>query len=94
MIQIVAKEIPSDVIFEDDLCLAFRDISPQVLGCCLISVALDTKHASPTYRLNIWYNSHAFLMKPREAAHFLCFLRQRLPKMSGFVQTGMGIQIT
>lgn len=27
--KIVAKEIPADVIFEDDKCLAFRDISPQ-----------------------------------------------------------------
>ena len=27
--KILAKEIPSDVVYEDDLCLAFRDISPQ-----------------------------------------------------------------
>jgi histidine triad (HIT) family protein len=25
----VSKEIPADVIFEDDKCLAFRDVSPQ-----------------------------------------------------------------
>lgn len=28
--KIVAKEIPADVIYEDNLCLAFRDIAPQV----------------------------------------------------------------
>eukprot|EP00529_Nitzschia_sp_RCC80_P027320 CAMPEP_0113465842 /NCGR_PEP_ID=MMETSP0014_2-20120614/13957_1 /TAXON_ID=2857 /ORGANISM="Nitzschia sp." /LENGTH=254 /DNA_ID=CAMNT_0000358031 /DNA_START=239 /DNA_END=1003 /DNA_ORIENTATION=- /assembly_acc=CAM_ASM_000159 len=27
--KIISKEIPADVIYEDDLCLAFRDISPQ-----------------------------------------------------------------
>eukprot|EP00529_Nitzschia_sp_RCC80_P027395 CAMPEP_0113498936 /NCGR_PEP_ID=MMETSP0014_2-20120614/31466_1 /TAXON_ID=2857 /ORGANISM="Nitzschia sp." /LENGTH=254 /DNA_ID=CAMNT_0000393049 /DNA_START=239 /DNA_END=1003 /DNA_ORIENTATION=+ /assembly_acc=CAM_ASM_000159 len=27
--KIISKEIPADVIYEDELCLAFRDISPQ-----------------------------------------------------------------
>ena len=27
--KIISKEIPADVIYEDDLCLAFRDIAPQ-----------------------------------------------------------------
>ncbi|CAG5108545.1 Oidioi.mRNA.OKI2018_I69.chr1.g3847.t1.cds [Oikopleura dioica] len=27
--KIIRKEIPSDIIYEDDACLAFRDISPQ-----------------------------------------------------------------
>ena len=27
--KIVAKEIPADIIYEDDLVLAFRDIAPQ-----------------------------------------------------------------
>jgi histidine triad (HIT) family protein len=27
--KIVAKQIPADIIFEDDKCLAFRDIAPQ-----------------------------------------------------------------
>jgi histidine triad (HIT) family protein len=27
--KIAAREIPSDIVFEDDLCFAFRDISPQ-----------------------------------------------------------------
>ncbi|MFT4639244.1 MAG: histidine triad (HIT) family protein [Verrucomicrobiales bacterium] len=26
---IIAREIPADIVYEDDLCLAFRDISPQ-----------------------------------------------------------------
>ncbi|TWT64125.1 histidine triad nucleotide-binding protein [Rubinisphaera italica] len=27
--KIIDREIPADIIFEDDLCLAFRDINPQ-----------------------------------------------------------------
>eukprot|EP00239_Pterosperma_sp_CCMP1384_P005635 CAMPEP_0197851328 /NCGR_PEP_ID=MMETSP1438-20131217/17835_1 /TAXON_ID=1461541 /ORGANISM="Pterosperma sp., Strain CCMP1384" /LENGTH=135 /DNA_ID=CAMNT_0043464899 /DNA_START=211 /DNA_END=618 /DNA_ORIENTATION=+ len=27
--KIISKEIPAEVLFEDDKCLAFRDISPQ-----------------------------------------------------------------
>jgi histidine triad (HIT) family protein len=27
--KIVRREIPADIIYEDDLCLAFRDINPQ-----------------------------------------------------------------
>jgi hypothetical protein len=29
VLKIVSKEIPANIIHEDDLCLAFRDISPQ-----------------------------------------------------------------
>ena len=28
-IKIIKREIPADIIYEDDLCLAFRDINPQ-----------------------------------------------------------------
>lgn len=27
--KIIDKEIPADIVFEDDICLAFRDVSPQ-----------------------------------------------------------------
>ncbi|MBC8353623.1 MAG: histidine triad nucleotide-binding protein [Planctomycetes bacterium] len=27
--RIIDQEIPADILYEDDLCLAFRDISPQ-----------------------------------------------------------------
>jgi histidine triad (HIT) family protein len=27
--KIAAREIPADIVYEDDLCLAFRDIAPQ-----------------------------------------------------------------
>ena len=27
--QIINKEIPADIVYEDDICIAFKDISPQ-----------------------------------------------------------------
>ena len=27
--KIIAREIPADIVFEDDVCIAFRDINPQ-----------------------------------------------------------------
>ena len=27
--KIIAREIPADIVYEDDFCLCFRDISPQ-----------------------------------------------------------------
>lgn len=27
--KIICREIPADIVYEDDLCLAFRDITPQ-----------------------------------------------------------------
>ena len=27
--RIIAREIPADIVYEDDLCLGFRDINPQ-----------------------------------------------------------------
>ena len=27
--KIIAREIPADIVYEDDLCLAFRDVNPQ-----------------------------------------------------------------
>lgn len=27
--KIINKEIPADIVYEDELCLAFRDVSPQ-----------------------------------------------------------------
>ena len=27
--KIIDKELPADIVFEDDLCLAFRDVAPQ-----------------------------------------------------------------
>lgn len=34
--KIIDREIPADIVYEDDLCIAFRDIDPQAPVHCLI----------------------------------------------------------
>ena len=34
--KIAAREIPADIIYEDEVCLAFRDIDPQAPTHCLV----------------------------------------------------------
>lgn len=34
--KIIAKEIPADIVYEDDVCLAFRDIQPQAPSHLLV----------------------------------------------------------
>ena len=41
--RIIAREIPADIVYEDDLCLCFRDISPQAP----VHVLLIPKKAIP-----------------------------------------------
>lgn len=41
--KIIAKEIPADIVYEDDLCLAFKDINPQAP----VHILLIPKHAIP-----------------------------------------------
>ena len=34
--KIIRREIPADIVYEDELCLAFRDINPQAPGHVLL----------------------------------------------------------
>ena len=34
--KIIDREIPADIVYEDDVCIAFRDIDPQAPVHCLI----------------------------------------------------------
>jgi len=47
--KIIAREIPSDIVYEDDLVLAFRDIKPQAPVHVLI-VPKKRSLASPKQR--------------------------------------------
>ncbi|MEY2984683.1 MAG: protein kinase inhibitor [Cyanobacteriota bacterium] len=42
--KIIDREIPADIVYEDDLCLAFRDVNPQAP----VHVLLIPKKAIPT----------------------------------------------
>jgi histidine triad (HIT) family protein len=48
--KIIAREIPADVVFEDDQCLAFRDINPQAP----VHVLLVPKHVIPRLGAATW----------------------------------------
>ena len=39
--KIIKREIPADIVYEDDLCLAFRDINPQAPVHILIVPKLE-----------------------------------------------------
>jgi histidine triad (HIT) family protein len=41
--KVISREIPADIVYEDDQCLAFRDINPQAP----IHVLLIPKHKIP-----------------------------------------------
>ena len=34
--KIIDREIPADIVFEDDICIAFRDVAPQAPVHCLV----------------------------------------------------------
>ena len=34
--RIIDREIPSDIVYEDEVCIAFRDIDPQAPVHCLV----------------------------------------------------------
>jgi histidine triad (HIT) family protein len=48
--KIIAREIPADIVFEDDQCLAFRDINPQAP----VHVLLVPKRPIPRLGATTW----------------------------------------
>ncbi len=48
--KIIAREIPADIVFEDDQCLAFRDIDPQAP----VHVLLVPKRVIPRIGASTW----------------------------------------
>ncbi len=48
--KIIAREIPADIVFEDDQCLAFRDIHPQAP----VHVLLVPKRVIPRLGVCTW----------------------------------------
>jgi len=44
--QIIDREIPADIVFEDDVCLAFRDLNPQAPTHVLVIPKKEIRAAS------------------------------------------------
>jgi histidine triad (HIT) family protein len=79
--KIVAREIPADVVFEDELCLAFRDISPQAP----VHILLVPKRAIP--RIAGSSSSDSDLL-----GHLL-LTASRIAKSEGIAETGFRLVI-
>ena len=58
--KIIAGEIPSDKVYEDDLVLAFRDIEPQAPEHIIIIPKLHFKSANEVTPENSKYIAHIF----------------------------------
>ncbi len=58
--KIIDKEIPSDIVYEDDLCLAFRDITPQAPVHILVIPKKEIKSVSDIKEEDIPLVGHIF----------------------------------
>ena len=82
--RIVAKEIPADVIFEDEQCLAFRDISPQAPVHFLVI---------PKDRDGLSRLSKASTNEHKQTLGHLLFVAQRVAKEQGLGEDGFRVVI-
>lgn len=66
--KIIKREIPADIIYEDDLCIAFRDIAPQApLHALLVpKTVIEKLSDSPTSEQGLL--GHLMLTAPKIAA--------------------------
>ncbi|KAJ8611268.1 hypothetical protein CTAYLR_004128 [Chrysophaeum taylorii] len=56
--KIIAREIPSDVVYEDDVCLAFKDINPVAPA----HIILIPKHRDRLTQLQFATDDHVFVL--------------------------------
>lgn len=59
--KIISKAIPADIIHEDELCLAFKDISPQVTRSMPIGGTQGLVVGFVTFGRNAFSHSHFHL---------------------------------
>lgn len=66
--KIIAGDIPSDKVYEDELCLAFYDIAPQAPVHVLVIPKLHISSVNDVNEQNVKYVSHIFEVIPSIAA--------------------------
>ncbi len=66
--KIIAREIPADIVYEDELCLAFRDINPQAPVHVLIIPKVCIPSTDDLTPENVSVVAHIFTVIPRLAA--------------------------
>ncbi|MDX5297776.1 MAG: histidine triad nucleotide-binding protein [Gammaproteobacteria bacterium] len=74
--KIIRREIPADIVYEDELCLAFRDINPQAPVHLLI---IPKKPIATVNDLEL---------QDRELAGHLLFTAGKIAKDMGFAEDG------
>lgn len=75
--KIINKEIPAKIVYEDDLCLAFRDISPQAPEHVLLIPKTEVLNLNA--------------LSPAEHSNLMGHLMTQVPaiaKMLGFADAG------
>jgi histidine triad (HIT) family protein len=79
--KIIDREIPSDIVYEDDLCICFRDVAPQAPVHLLIV---------PKKRI-----TRVALADPedKETLGHLLLTAQLVAKQEGFVEDGFRVVI-
>ncbi len=65
--KIIAGDIPSNKVYEDDMCLCFRDIAPQAPVHCLLIPKLHIPSADGVNAENSKYVTHIFEVIPEIA---------------------------
>ena len=65
--RIIKGEIPSNKVYEDDMCLAFYDIAPQAPTHILVIPKLHIASADEVDETNSEYVAHIFEMIPEIA---------------------------
>lgn len=66
--KIINREIPADIVYEDEQCLAFRDVSPQAPVHVLLIPKLPVQSLDHLTESHARLCSHLLQMVPRIAA--------------------------
>lgn len=66
--KIIDREIPAEIVYEDDLCLAFRDISPQAPVHVLLIPKAPIPRIVATEPIHLELLGHLMLQVPKIAA--------------------------
>ena len=66
--KIIEREIPADIVFEDDVCIAFRDVAPQAPIHCLIVPKKHIQRLTEATLEDQAILGHLLLVAPKVAA--------------------------
>lgn len=74
--KIIDRKIPSDIVFEDDICIAFRDVAPQAPVHCLVVPKKHIQRLSETTSAD------------KEILGHLLLVASKVATITGIINTG------